>query len=400
MTVRYIWGNSGSGLSEHAWTTAEASGAAWVGNDAAAHISLLRPTVRQELAFGMEQQGTPREVMASRIDTAVDLWGLGEITDRDPSRLSTGQTRRVAVAAALLRDPGALVLDCPTDGLDAAAVDTLVTTLSRFSAEVGDVTVYDRVATPLVALADEQFRLVDGELTPAPAPGPEVPAVAASSGVDGGTGAAGEPVLDCDLTATNGSFTLHAALTAGAGQVTHLAGPNGSGKTTLMLAVLGLIPHTGRLVAPTSPTAGWAPTGMDAAFSKRTVLKELAVGTDDAHARAALEWVGLERWADVHPLDVPSAARRMVAVAAALVRGPELLLVDEPTVGLDAPGHGWLTRVLRGYAAGEYHRHLAAAGLSGGGGDGDSAAGVRPAVLWTCHDAAFAAAVSDVSVRL
>jgi energy-coupling factor transport system ATP-binding protein len=344
MTVRYIWGASGSGLSEHAWAAAEASGAAWVGNDAAAHITLLRPTVREELAFGMEQQGIPREVMASRIDDAVDLWGLREIIDRDPSRLSTGQTRRVAVAAALLRDPGALVLDCPTDGLDAAAVDTLVETLSRFSAEVGDVTVYDRVATPLASLAGQHFHLVDGALTPAPAPGPELPEMTPAT--------AGEPVLDAGFTATNGSFTLDVSLVARAGQVTHLAGPNGSGKTTLMLAVLGLLPHTGRLVAPSSPTPGWAPTGMDAAFSKRSVFRELMVGTDRAHARAALEWVGLEQWADVHPLDVPSAARRMVAVAAALVRGPELLLVDEPTVGLDASGHAWLARVLRGYAAG------------------------------------------------
>ncbi|MFZ2272779.1 MAG: ABC transporter ATP-binding protein, partial [Corynebacterium variabile] len=57
------------------------------------------------------------------------------------------------------------------------------------------------------------------------------------------------------------------------------------------------------------------------------------------------------------------------------------------TVGLDAPGHRWLARVLRGYAAGEYHRAL---------GVGEK----RPAVLWTCHDAEFAAAVSDVSVEL
>ncbi|WP_297007369.1 ATP-binding cassette domain-containing protein [uncultured Corynebacterium sp.] len=377
--MRYIWGASGSGLSEHAWATAEASGAAWVGNDAAAHITLLRPTVREELAFGMEQQGVPREVMESRIADAVDLWGLGEIIDRDPSRLSTGQTRRVAVAAALLRDPGALVLDCPTDGLDAAAVDTLAETLGRFSAEVGDVTVYDRVDTPLTALADEQLRLDAGTLTPAPAPGPELPDPAEMA-----PAAPGDPVLDCACTVTNGSFTLDASLVARAGQVTHLAGPNGSGKTTLMLAVLGLLPHTGRLVAP---TAGWAPTGMDAAFSKRSVFRELMVGADSAHARAALEWVGLEQWTDIHPLDVPSSARRMVAVAAALVRGPELLLVDEPTVGLDAPGHSWLARVLRGYAAGEYHRVL---------GVGEK----RPAVLWSCHNASFAQVVSDASVRL
>ncbi|AGP29987.1 ATP-binding cassette domain-containing protein [Corynebacterium terpenotabidum] len=371
--VTYIWGHSGAGLSEHAWATAEVTGAAWVGNEAAAHISLLRPTVREELAFGMEQQGVAREVMASRIADAVELWGLTGIVDRDPSQLSTGQTRRVAIAAALLRDPGALVLDCPTDGLDTAAVDTLAATVSQFD---GAVTVYDRTATALTALAEEQLHLADGTLTPEPAPVPSVaPHEAASPG---------DVVLDCDMSLTRGSFTVDAALTAHAGQVTHLAGLNGSGKTTIMLAVLGLLPHAGRL---TAPVAGWAPTGMDAAFSKRTVLCELAVGTDAEHAAAALDWVGLEQWSEVHPLDVPSAARRMVAVAAALVRGPELLLVDEPTVGLDAPGHAWLARVLRGYAAGEYHRHL-------------GVPDVRPAVLWTCHDVEFAAAVSDRSVRL
>lgn len=380
MIDRYCWGVSGSGLSEHAWATAEATGAAWVGNDAAAHISLLRPTVREELAFGMEQQGVDRQVMAERIAAALELWDLRDIADRDPSRLSTGQTRRVAVAAALLRDPGALVLDCPTDGLDAAAVETLAGTLSRFT---GEVTVYDRVATALADLAVEQLHLVDGTLTPAAAPGPEIPPISPAS--------PGDVVLDCDLTVAHGSFILDTSLTARAGQVTHLAGPNGSGKTTLMLALLGLLPHTGRL---TVPTAGWAPTGMDAAFSKRTVLRELAVGTDGEHAQAALDWVGLGRWADVHPLDVPSAARRMVAVAAALVRGPELLLVDEPTVGLDAPGHGWLVRTLRGYAAGEFHRHLASRGVRGVDAD------LRPAVVWTCHHAQFAAAVSDAQVRL
>lgn len=381
--MTYIWGESGSGLSEHAWRRAESSGAAWVGNDASAHISLLRPTVREELAFGMEQQAIPRDEMEFRVSDALDLWDLRDIADQKPWALSTGQTRRVAIAAALLgssrgsRGSTPLVLDCPIDGLDHGAVETLRHALARFN---GDVTIYDRVRTALAEDMGEQLRLHDGELTPCAAPTPELPEITPVS--------PGEVVLHCDLSATNGNFTLHASVTAHAGHVTHVAGPNGSGKTTLMLAILGLIPHKGMLVAPTS---GWVPTAMDAAFSQRTVLKELMVGTDADHAEAALEWVGLGQWRDAHPLDVPSSARRMIAVAAAVARGPELLLVDEPTVGLDAPGHAWLARVLRGYAAGDYHRQLGSEVVR---------PVTAPAVLWTCHNSEFAAAISDRALML
>ncbi|OLT49978.1 ABC transporter ATP-binding protein [Corynebacterium sp. CNJ-954] len=379
MIDRFIWAASGAGLSEHAWAAAEESGAAWVGNDAAAHVSLLRSTVREELAFGMEQQGIAPEIMAARIDAAMDTWGLRHIAEREPSRLSTGQTRRLAVAAALLRDPGSLVLDCPTDGLDAAAVETLRVTLAEFD---GAVTVYDRVRTVLADDARTEMRL-DGTEEDAPDP---VPSSSPSA-------APGEPVLTmANVGVTRGSFALGPVnLNVLGGQVTHLGGPNGSGKTTLMLAVLGLLPHEGTL---DTPVAGWAPTGMDAAFSRRTVLKELAVGTDEAHAEAALRWVGLERWRDVHPLDVPSSPRRMLAVAAALVRGPGLLILDEPTVGLDAEGYAWLARVMRGYATGEYHAELTSAGVT------PLWSGERPAVLWSCHNAAFADAVSDRSAML
>ena len=378
MIDRFYWAASGAGLSEHAWATAETSGAAWVGNDASSHLSLLRSTVVQELAFGMEQQGVDPETMASRIEAALDVWDLRAVAEREPSRLSTGQTRRVAIASALLRDPGALVLDCPTDGLDAAAVEILRTTLNRFD---GDVTVYDRVRT---ALADDAAAELTLDGTPAAAPAPQVDHAPVP-----GQGS----VLTMDaVTVTRGLFTAGpVTMRAAGGQVTHLAGPNGSGKTTLMLATLGLLDHQGELDAPTT---GWAPTGMDAAFSKRTALRELAVGTDAAHAEAALVWVGLERWRDVHPLDVPSSPRRMLAVAAALVRGPGLLILDEPTVGLDAEGYAWLARVMRGYAAGEYHAALRAAGVEPMWDEG------LPAVLWSCHNATFAAAVSDAAVQL
>ena len=98
----FIWGDSGVGLSEHAWAHAEKTGTAWVGNEASAHISLLRNTVAEELAFPMEQRGVPRTEMQQRVEAALRLWGLEDQAEQNPATLSTGQTRRVAIAAALL----------------------------------------------------------------------------------------------------------------------------------------------------------------------------------------------------------------------------------------------------------------------------------------------------------
>lgn len=398
--VRFVWGSSGSGLSDHAWRTAERTGAAWVGNDAAAHISLLRATVAEELAFAMEQRGVPREEMRRRVDAALTEWDLRGVAGDDPVTLSTGQTRRVAVAQALLAAPGALVLDCPLDGFDADAVRTLRRVLAGVP---GPVTVYDRVRTPLADDAAEELELrPDGTLVAARAPAAVVPeggqAVLPEGAPEEGQGSS--PVLEArEVTVRHGSFRLGpVSLAAHGGEVTHLAGPNGAGKTTLMLAVLGLLPHAGRV---TAPVAGWAPTAMDRSFLRRTVVEELSVGTTRRAAEVALGWAGLGRWRDTHPLDVPASDRRLLAVTAAVVRGPGLLLVDEPTVGLDAAGHGRLAELLRGFASGGYHRALTAAGgrplWVGHGGPGY---GARPAVLWTCHDAAFAGAVSDRGVTL
>ncbi|MEL4152187.1 ATP-binding cassette domain-containing protein, partial [Corynebacterium bovis] len=273
--VRFVWGTSGSGLSDHAWRTAERTGAAWVGNDAAAHISLLRATVAEELAFAMEQRGVPGEEMRRRVDAALTEWDLRGVAGDDPVTLSTGQTRRVAVAQALLAAPGALVLDCPLDGFDADAVRTLRRVLAGVP---GPVTVYDRVRTPLADDAAEELELrPDGTLVAARAPEAVVPAAVlpekgpvagtaevSAAGTAGGPVAgtegipAASPVLEArEVSVRHGSFRLGpVSLAARGGEVTHLAGPNGAGKTTLMLAVLGLLPHAGRI---TAPVAGWAP---------------------------------------------------------------------------------------------------------------------------------------------
>ncbi|CAB0667652.1 ABC transporter ATP-binding protein [Corynebacterium diphtheriae] len=385
--TKFIWSPSGTGLSEHAWATSESTGAAWVGNDASAHISLLRSTVAEELAVPLEQAGMDAATMQRAVDTAIDTWGLRGQAEQDPMTLSSGQTRRLAIAGALITRPEALVLDCPTDGLDAEAIEILHRIVDSFP---GNVTVYDRMRTALATTAAEQLRLTSsGDLVPEPAPDPVDTVSARFTPIDLSTDH-GPLLCAKNLRIPRGATTVGPiSCEVSPGSVTHLAGLNGTGKTSFFLAALGLAASTGTLQVADGVTMGWAPADMDSALSRRTVATELTVGATPELAQAAIEFMGLEQWADTHPLDVPAAWRRFVLIAAALVRGPHLLLLDEPTVNVDAPNHGHLSLLMHRYCAGEFHRM---AGLDLGG--------HHPAVLFTCHDARYAQAVSTAEIRI
>ena len=121
-----------------------------------------------------------------------------------------------------------------------------------------------------------------------------------------------------------------------------------------------------------------------------------------------IDFAGLGQWADTHPLDVPAAKRRIVLVAAAMVRGADLVMLDEPTVGLDTPGYGELAELLRRYVDGEYARLIgrgpqspaspAAPGQASP--QSPQASQAAPTVLWTCHDARYATQVSDQRIDM
>ncbi|GGG74164.1 ATP-binding cassette domain-containing protein [Corynebacterium pelargi] len=410
---RYIWGASGSGLSQYAWEMAEHTGAAWVGNDAAAHISLLRATVEQELAFGMEQLAIPRDEMFARIAEAAEQWGLVSLLQRDPASLSTGQTRRVAIASALLVQPSGLVLDCPLDGCDTDAQATLAQVMSTFD---GEISICDRRWT---VLADDakSFEYRGGELHPMQPPRPQLQQgsyLPLGQGEDGSVHdndvvleqmivrrgerkagrragrRVGRRVGSGGERGAAPTFALGpVSLRFPAGAITHLRGANGCGKTTLMLAAAGLIPHEGQVHAP---TIGWVPTAMDQAFSQPSALREVSLGSDQAHAEAALAWCGLEEVAQLHPLDLPSSQRRLLAFACAIVRGPGAIFLDEPTVGLDTSGIEQLAVLMQRFVQGRWHEHLRERGL-------DVLHEGLPSVVWSCHEQDFAH-ISDFVVDL
>jgi len=81
-------------------------------------ISGAKYTVFEELAFGLENIGIPREEMKSRVEEAMELTGISDIADRSPYSLSGGQQQRVALTSILVMQPRVLVLDEPTSQMD------------------------------------------------------------------------------------------------------------------------------------------------------------------------------------------------------------------------------------------------------------------------------------------
>jgi energy-coupling factor transporter ATP-binding protein EcfA2 len=142
-----------------------------------------------------------------------------------------------------------------------------------------------------------------------------------------------------------------ATLSIGRGEIVALTGPNGSGKTTLAKLAAGLL----------EPDRGLAErTGRACYLSQdpgRYLVREradeevaLAVGGDLERARRALASVGLAGFAERHPRDLSSGERERLALAAVLVAEPDLLVLDEPTRGVDPPRKDELAALLRSQA--------------------------------------------------
>jgi energy-coupling factor transporter ATP-binding protein EcfA2 len=401
-----------------------------VGQDPLA--GFVTDTVEEELAYVMEQLAVPPEVMRKRVEETLDLLGIAELRNRPLRTLSGGQQQRVAIGSVLTAHPRVLVLDEPTSALDPTAAEDVLAAITRLVHDLGvTVLLAEHRMERVVHLADRMVHLsgngtVDqgppAEVLETATVAPPVVELGRLAGwhplplsvrdarrVAGGlrerlagrTRPAGlRPVTEPLLTARKvvvryGELVAvrEVDLDLPAGQVVAIMGRNGSGKSSLLWALQGSGARHGGSV----DVAGADPGKLPAARARRlvglvpqsptdllyldTVEAECAQADRESEAplgscRALLDRIAPGIEPDRHPRDLSEGQRLAVVLAIQLVTAPAVVLLDEPTRGLDYRAKHRLAGVL--------------AELAGSG----------HAVAVSTHDVEFVAAVADRVVVL
>ncbi|MHB8641650.1 MAG: ABC transporter ATP-binding protein [Gaiellaceae bacterium] len=325
--------------------------------------------VEAEVAFGLENLGTPPAEILARARAALVAVGAEHLVGRDVRELSGGELQRVCIASALALQPRLLLLDEPSSQLDREAAEAV---FAHARAQGCAVVVADQRPELPLAHADRVIFLRDGRIVPdIPAAWTEEPYVAKSH-------TAGEEVVRLDAVsfayAGGPPVVVEEYLSLVRGEVVALVGPNGVGKTTLAKLATGLLaPSGGRVLL--FGRAAYLPQDPGRYLVAETVLAEVAFAAGEARARRTLVQLGLDGFAHRHPRDLSSGERERVAIAAVLAVEPDLLVLDEPTRGVDPERKLELALLLREQAPAR-------------------------ATLVVTHDRAFAAAAADRVVAL
>jgi energy-coupling factor transporter ATP-binding protein EcfA2 len=127
-------------------------------------ISGAKYTVFEEIAFGLENIGIPREEMINRVEDAMKMTGISELADRSPYSLSGGQQQRVALTSILVMQPKVLVLDEPTSQMDPIGTREVFGVIRKMAEQGMTVILVEHKVEWIAQFADRVIALKDGQV--------------------------------------------------------------------------------------------------------------------------------------------------------------------------------------------------------------------------------------------
>jgi len=361
--------------------------------------------VEEELAFGMETLNLPPDVMRKRVEEVLDLLSLADLRGRSIATLSGGEQQRVAIGSALVMHPKILVLDEPTSALDPIAAEEVLSIIHRLvhdlsltviisehklerviqfadriihikgdaQTQIGtpqEVLRTSDIAPPIIELGRvlnlpdislsvrDMRRMTESirkELKPVPSvstplPATRMPDVVAVESVSLSYGAS--PAL------------REVSLTIQAGEIVAVMGRNGAGKSSLLRSIAGILKaDRGHITVcggnpldlrgnERTKTIGFIPQEPSDLLYGQSVLAECQAADKDNRIANGETFALLEKLVpgiseSTHPRDLSEGQRLALALAVVLSAKPQVLILDEPTRGLDYSAKGSLIATLK-----------------------------------------------------
>ena len=361
-------------------------------------------TVEEELVFGMEALNFSQDVMRKRVEEILDLLSLTHLRQRSISTLSGGEQQRVAIGSALVMHPKVLVLDEPTSALDPIAAEEVLSILNRLVHDLAlTVVISEHKLERVIGFADRIISIsADGkaeidipeEILKRSELAPPIVHLARALNLDSVGTSVREvrrmtthlrdftPLISDEISPTHETVVSVSKLSHNygekialrdislefkSGEISAIMGRNGAGKSTLFKSIVGFHSSDSGTISVLGKnpallkgherlsTIGYIPQEPSDLLIHPSVIQECQASDRDNKLEEGSTFAFLTRLTpsinpDAHPRDLSEGQRLSLVLALILCGEPDVLIMDEPTRGLDYQAKAKLVDTLISYA--------------------------------------------------